>query len=322
MQRIQINIADFKGHSEFKTLKDYNTNIEMFLACYKSYFTDTEYTLFRRLTMIACNTKKEVYGVSFASINYIMKQVNELDFPFTGCSETTFHRMKRKCIKLGILEIKTRVRHNNSQTTNLWIIKKSWSTKIVEEKTTNVTPPVKEEEVKPAPAKEKEVKQMTPQNTVKNIYTNKHINKRIENESLDIIKHKSLDDTYIKKDIPKWFVELASNFFSAESIDELWKMATIAKNKAGYDIYEADFEQVTIDGFNESIKALKLRKIRKNICAFFYGVMERMLNALYKDFYKPEEPFFPLTNITSPKATMFMVPEVLGCIPNHSGDSI
>jgi hypothetical protein len=93
-------IENFKEYSEFKSLRDFNNNIEMFLAVHKKDFTKTEFMLFRGLTKFCA----KVPEVANASIRKILEGSKLKDFIY-GASESTFQRMKRKAVSLDILEV-------------------------------------------------------------------------------------------------------------------------------------------------------------------------------------------------------------------------
>ncbi|MGE6721070.1 hypothetical protein ACQKGD_27615 [Peribacillus frigoritolerans] len=296
-----ISITDFKEITEFKSKTEFNKSIEMFLAVHKKDFTESEYIAFKRFIRIACNVKENVFGACFASVRYILEQIKQLDTKI-GLSESTFHRMKRKAIKLGILETHQRERKNGSQASNLWIFKKYKTTKravIVAEKQTTDTPQTGSEQVEPAPCKEKVFQQLTPLDTSNISYTNNlKINIRTENENSNILQNKKLGLNFVNPDIPAKFIKLAATYYDdAEIINEYWKMVKIAEKKAGFEIIEIDLIDVAKDAFKMTIVALKANQINKNVYAFFYGTMQKMLVTLYEDFYKPEEAFFTFKNL-------------------------
>lgn len=92
----QSNITSFQHLSQFSSLKDFNSNIEAFLFEHKNDFTRSELICFKALTRFAVKVK----GVSNISINKLLKAISA---QFKAVSESTFHRMKRKAIKLGII---------------------------------------------------------------------------------------------------------------------------------------------------------------------------------------------------------------------------
>lgn len=258
------NIQSFKKYSQFKSLKDFNNNIEMFLAEHKKDFTKTEYMLFRRLTKYCANVK----GVATASIKAILEGIKIKDCA-AGASESTFHRMKRKAIKLGILEVRQTKRTNGSQSTNLWIFKR-----FVSDSTTIDTPKTEGEQVEQASQKEKDFRQLTPLKTSNSFKTNKqnNINKRID----------TLDYTYVSDYVPKEFRNLVKCFFDdARLIEEYWRMVRIDTYRIR-NIWLDDEEilHTAIHSFKQMINKLKKGKVHNPI-AYFKGVLNKQISKAY-----------------------------------------
>ncbi|MDX8367819.1 hypothetical protein [Cytobacillus sp. IB215665] len=172
-------IEEFQRYSNFKSLKDFNNNIEMFLSIYKKEFTKSEFIAFNRLRKYCA----KVIGVANASIKTVLAGIQDKDTA-AGVSESTFKRMKRKAVKLGILTIEPTQRNNKSQSTNLWIFNRfvSNSNKID-------PPPTSGEGRKKPEQKEKVVDQLAPLETGHSIYTNLHnINNHLNTRSFKYIK--------------------------------------------------------------------------------------------------------------------------------------
>lgn len=112
----------YKNYSEFSSLEEFNKSIEMFLAVHKSIFTKREFLLFRRLTKYGA----QVFGVATASIATILKATEKYD-DVGGVSESTFHRMRRKAVKAGILSVTKTTDVFGRQSANIWIFQKFMS---------------------------------------------------------------------------------------------------------------------------------------------------------------------------------------------------
>jgi hypothetical protein len=256
-------IKQFKEYSEFKTLKDFNNQIEMFLAEHKKEFTPTEYILFRRLTKFAA----KVYGVATVSIKKFLKGVKEKDVK-VGASESTFHRMKRKAIKLGILEVKVTSRKNGTQSTNLWIFKQLQ---------TIDTPKTECEQAEPAPLKGKVFKQLTPLKT-NNLFktnNNKYINKRKEHR---------FDYTYTASYIPKEFVQAIKPFFDdAATIEDFWKSVFLDTRRIKHIVGSEIITYTAIDAFKQSIRGYKQGKVKTTLIRYFTGIFKKLMDQAYFD---------------------------------------
>lgn len=294
---MKLSITDFKHHSEFTSKKAYNSNNELFLAVHKKDLTRTEYIAFKQFIRMACNVKSGVFGITFASIKTIATYVGEFLLNVTGVSRSTVKRMLKKLKEFGLIEVVERKGKNGRQTSNLYIFKKfgqaETRAEVVAESDTIEPPQTEGKQVKPAPAKEKDFRQLNHHNTSNLFNTNNHLNIRTANENLHIINNIDLGKDFVNKDIPEQFTKLASCYYgNFQTIEEYWKMVKIAAKNAGYEVAEYDLIAVAKDALKTTIKALKLHEVRKNVFAFFYGTMQKMLRNLYDEFYKPEEPFF------------------------------
>ncbi|PIC78627.1 hypothetical protein CSV75_15910 [Sporosarcina sp. P18a] len=266
------SIEKFKEYSNFRDLKDFNNNIEMFLAEHKAEFTKSEYMLFRRLTKYCA----KVAGVANASIKTLLAGAKLKDF-ILGASESTFHRMKRKAIKLGILEVHTVIRKNESQSSNLWVFKRFSSKPVTADncvkKEYSDTPQTEGEQVEVAPQQQKVFKQLTPLKT-RVISKTKLIN-NIKTRIQDVPEiNQQLDYSFVPEYIPKEFTNTVKPFFdSADAIVKLWHSSTTAvKRTAGLEFPEIAID-IIIRAFKETVYQYKKRKIRKEFNGYYYGVL-------------------------------------------------
>ena len=93
-------IEGFEGYSQFNSVKEFNTHVEMWLAVKKQEFSKGELVGLKRLVRFSV----KVPGVSNAKIGTLLKAINE-DYQGNGISRSTFKRMIIKAKELGILTI-------------------------------------------------------------------------------------------------------------------------------------------------------------------------------------------------------------------------
>ncbi|MGG4040651.1 hypothetical protein [Bacillus smithii] len=254
------NIEQFKHLSQFTTLKDFNNHIEMWLAEYKSHFTKSELIALKRLIRFSA----KVYGVSTASINTILKATEK---DGVGISESTFHRMKRKAVKIGILSIYYTTRKNGSQSSNVWVFNRFVNT--------NDTPndDVKEPEIQTNQGVDDNVNEMTidSPNKTSNQYKTINLNNK---------RYTGNEAEFTSNRVPKEFVKLVSCFYDkADVIEELWKVVKCATHTLNYTL--AEVTEMACDCFRQLIRQVKNGKIKKSIYACFWGIVNKKLDELY-----------------------------------------
>lgn len=251
------NIKQFKHLSQFTTLKDFNNNIEMWLAEYKNQFTKSELIALKRLIRFSA----KVYGVSTASINTIL---NATQKDGIGISESTFHRMKRKAVKIGILSIHYTTRKNGSQSSNVWVFNRF----------TNDTPidHVQKLETQVNQGIDDNVSeaQMTTPKTSIQFKTSNLINKRYTGTEAEFTSNR----------VPEQFRNLVSCFYDkADTIEELWKVVKCATYTLDYSL--AEVTDIATDCFRQLIRQVKRNKVRKSIYACFWGIIQNKLDQMY-----------------------------------------
>lgn len=268
------SVEEFRDYSQFKDLKDFNKNIEMFLAIHKKDFTKTEYVLFKRLTKFCA----KVAGIATASIKTILEGHKLKDF-FIGASESTFQRMKRKAIKLGILEVRQTSRKNTSTSTNLWIFKR-----FVSNSATIDTPQTQGEQVKTAPTKGGIVHQLTPLKTSITTKTNKqYINKRSGTVAIkNTLGSSALDHSFTSDRVPKEFVLTLKPFFDdPQTIEEYWRMVKADTHVVrGTLIDDETILYTAMHSFKQMIGRMKKGTVNNPI-AYFKGVLKNQITAAY-----------------------------------------
>lgn len=252
------NIEQFKHLSQFTTLKDFNNHIEMWLAEYKNQFTKSELIALKRLIRFSA----KVYGLSTASINTILKATEKNGI---GVSESTFHRMKRKAVKIGLLSIHYTTRKNGSQSSNVWVFNRF----------TNDTPinDVKESETQANQGIDDNANEMAidSPNKTNNLYKTINLNNK---------RYDGTEAEFTSNRVPKEFRNLVSCFYnSADTIEELWKVVKCATHTLNYTV--AEVTSIAADCFRQLIRLVKKGRIKKSIYACFWGIVNNKLDELY-----------------------------------------
>lgn len=263
---IQSNIKNFKEYSQFKSLKDFNNNIEQWMVEYKHQFTPAELIALKRLIRYSA----KIYGVANAMIRTILESVEELDFEY-GVSRSTFKRMISKAKRIGLLEVKETVRHNMSQSSNLYIFQRF----------NTIEPPRTEgEPVEHATEQPEVVEQLNHLKANKIIKTNKQIiNKRID----------TLDYTYTADYVPKEFRNIVKCFFPDDHkiIEEYWRMVRIDVYhiKDAFNLDDDTILFTAIHSFKQMINKLKKGKVNNPI-AYFKGIFNQKITNIYMPIMK------------------------------------
>lgn len=246
------DITNFKHLSNFNSLKNFNDNIEMWLADYKKEFTKKELIILKRLIRFSA----KVYGVSNVSIKNLLKAVELHDN--VKVSEATFHRMKRKAVRLGILTIFTTKRHDNSQSTNLYVFN-CYSAK-------NDIPCDNQKDQKKAKQQQLDKNKKTGDKTSNNYKTN-NINKRIK-----------YDYTFVSSNVPKKFVQAVAHYFPfAKQIYEIYKRLRLATRQAPDSIIS------NLDDYIKTLKEVIYRAKTRHIRSFYgylYGAFKNTCNSI------------------------------------------
>ncbi|WP_458413337.1 hypothetical protein ACNQFZ_00090 [Schinkia sp. CFF1] len=249
------NIDGFKQYSQFSSLKEFNTHMEMWLLEHKHEFSKAELVGLKRLVRFSA----KIPGVCNAKIGTILKAIHE-EYNDNGISRSTFKRMILKAKKLGILQVLETERKNGSQSSNLYIFNRFPNT--------NNEPPKQEK--------------LDHHNETSNpIKTNQNINKRTYNDQ------QRLDYTFISEQVPTSFVQWVKIYFNdAKLIEEFWRMVKIAAFKNSC---ENDSEQVlsiAIAAFKQLMRKIKFTKAVTKPIAYFYGIVKKKFEEVYfEDLY-------------------------------------
>lgn len=238
-------IEAFDQYSQFTTLKEFNSHIEMWLLAYKKDFTKAELVGLKRLIRFSA----KIPGVCTAKIGTILKAIYE-EYSGNGISRSTFKRMIGKASKLGILTIHETTRKNGSRTHNLYVFSRF---------------------PKPEPPAEKILNHPKTNNLSKTKTQEK--NKRIE---------QAIDHSFTSDIVPKSFVQLVKCFFNdACTIEEYWRMACIAAYRNNREKEKDLVLEMATHAFKQMIGKLKQDKIRRNPVAYFFGILEKKCQELY-----------------------------------------
>jgi N-acetylglutamate synthase-like GNAT family acetyltransferase len=241
-------IEGFEQYSQFKSVKEFNTHVEMWLAVKKQEFSKGELVGLKRLVRFSV----KVPGVCNAKIGTVLKAINE-DYQGNGISRSTFKRMIIKAKDLGILSIYETERKNGSQSSNLYSFNRF---------------PQSE------PPKVKKLDQPKETNNLLKT-TNKKNNKRNEAPM-------ELDHTFVSDKVPQAFVQLVKYFFSdAKTIEEYWHMVQIAAFRLECNQNTDDVLTIAIQSFKQLIRKLKSTKSVVKPIAFFYGILTNKLKEFY-----------------------------------------
>ncbi|MBM7654451.1 hypothetical protein [Neobacillus cucumis] len=232
------HIEGFEPFSQFCSLKEFNTHLEMWMLEHKHDFSKGELIGLKRLARFAA----KIPGVCNAKIGTILKAIHE-EYHDNGISRSTFKRMILKAKELGILTVYETERKNGSQSSNLYQFNRFPSNELP--KTETADHPIK---------------------AINLFKTDKDQKKRIEEPS-------PLDYTYVSNRVPQPFVQLVKCFFNnAKTIEEYWKMA---KASAYQNLFENDADltlEVAIDSFKQLIRKLKVSRTVRNPFAYYFGI--------------------------------------------------
>jgi N-acetylglutamate synthase-like GNAT family acetyltransferase len=242
------SIEGFERYSQFKSVKEFNTHVEMWLAVKKQEFSKGELIGLKRLVRFSA----KVPGVSNAKIGTLLKAINE-EYQGNGISRSTFKRMIIKAKELGIITIYETERKNGAQSSNLYSFNRFPQTE---------------------PPKSKKLNH--PKETNNLLKTN--IKKTTKRNEAPI----ELDHTFVSDKVPQTFVQLVKYFFSdAKIIEKYWHMVQIAAFRFECNQNTEDVLAIAIQSFKQLIRKLKSTKQVVKPIAFFYGILTNKLKELY-----------------------------------------
>ncbi|WP_066057731.1 hypothetical protein [Robertmurraya korlensis] len=257
-------IEQFEQYSQFSSLKEFNTHMEMWLAVHKDDFSKGERVGLKRLVRFAA----KIPGVCNAKIGTVLKAIHD-EHNGNGISRSTFKRMIQKAIGVGMLTVHETERKNGSQSSNLYVFQ-------------------------PFPKNElpKENQLNHPNKTSNPLKTNsKKIKERKETDSANHTENKTnkpLDYTYTSDRVPYSFSQVVRYFYTeAKQIEEFWRMTQIAAYRNNFE-NRKDLVNIAVHSFKQLISKLKVSTIQKPI-AYYYGILNKKLEELYfEDLYEME----------------------------------
>jgi hypothetical protein len=270
MQIKSGSIEQFEQLSQFASLKEFNHHMEMWLANNKHEISNGELVGLKRLVRFAA----KIPGVCNAKIGTMLKAIHD-EFSGNGISRSTFKRMIQKAILLGIVTVHGTERKNGSQSSNLYVFNRF-----------PISEPPKEEKMNHHnktsnlfKTKEKEQKRNKRNETP-------HSEKVVEDNSASTPV--SLDFTYTSNRVPSQFIQLVKVYFpAAKTIEEFWRMATIAAYRNNREKESNRVLEVAIESFKQLIRKMKSNTIVKKPIAFFYGIAIKKFVELYNvDLYE------------------------------------
>lgn len=251
-------IEQFETYSQFSSLKEFNTHMEMWLAVHKDDFSKGERVGLKRLVRFAA----KIPGVCNAKIGTVLKAIHD-EHNGNGISRSTFKRMIQKAIGLGLLTVLETGRKNGSQSSNLYVFQ-----------------PFPRSE----PPKEDQLNHLN-----KTSYPSKtnHIKSKERNEmdstepieNMNLI-NKPLDYTYTSDRVPYSFSQVVRYFFKeAKQIEEFWRMTQIAAYRNNSES-RSDLVHIAVHSFKQMISKLKKGTLQKPI-AYYYGILHKKFEELY-----------------------------------------
>jgi hypothetical protein len=240
-------VQKFKSLSQFKSLKDFNNNIEMWMCDYKKEFTKSELIAFNRLKRFAA----KVYGIANVSINKLSDVSKDMDG--AGVSRSTIKRMLRKAKKFGIITVYDTERVDGSTSTNVYVFN-----------CYSIEPCTQEQEVSESPVYQEEVvEQLNHHETENKSKTNNILNKRRRN---------------VYKGIPLVFQEYLGAYYSPKQVKEFWKCVKYSTQSLP-DYSTADKIHLGIDAIRFMREQIRDGyKVRKSIFSYYYGIVNGILD--------------------------------------------
>lgn len=246
----QSNIISFKQFSNFTSLRDFNNHIEMFLSTHKKDFTKGELCCLKTLLRFSV----KCYGISNISITKLLQAVTD---KFKQVSEATFHRFKRKAIKLGILKVEPLHRSNGSQSSNLWV----WQ---------RFDTPSKEHKVEGEPTHQHldDNANDTPISKPVTYQTSNNNYQRTYNAD----SHQDIIPDWLYNKNPQ-LVSLASSYFKSSEIKELIVAYMSVSNKSK--LSSDELISLSVDALKQTAYRIKSRKQINNVYAYYTGTLKR-----------------------------------------------
>ena len=233
-------IEQFEKYSQFSSLKEFNTHMEMWLAVHKDDFSKGELVGLKRLVRFAA----KIPGVCNAKIGTVLKAIYD-DHNGYSISRSTFKRMIQKTIGLGLLIVHETERKNGSQSSNLYVFQLFPTNGLPKDDDLNhhnkTSNPSKTKNIK-----SKERKEMD------------------SSEPTEAMNNKPLDYTYTSDRVPYSFSQVVRYFFpEAKKIEEFWKMAKVAAYRNNFESQTDLVVNMALHSFKQMISKIKASTIQK-----------------------------------------------------------
>ena len=268
------DITVFRKLSPFADLKDFNTNVEKWLADHKKLFTPTELIAIKRLQRFSA----KVFGVCNARLNTLVRASIDKKDNYIGFSRSTLKRAIKKACEIGMLKKKATVRpQNNAQSSNLYIFQPY---QVVFDSHT-IEPGVKNENtVKDAPLQGKVVKQLNPlktsnifkTNTIKLINTyNKQVFKNLRKTERTRIQEPHENSLFIK------VKNLLSQYNMQQDINEFSKIIFGSIKKYSKLVDSRIVENIVYRAFL-NVMSTNESGVKKNRFAMLSAFIKRNMN--------------------------------------------
>ncbi|WP_078395875.1 hypothetical protein [Shouchella patagoniensis] len=262
------HIDQYKNLSNFTTLKDFNSAVEMFLAEHKKRFSKGEYIAFMRLTKYMCKFR----GVANAKAGTLLKVINEKQNGY-GVSRSTFFRMLQKAKQFGAIQVQNTQRKRGGQGHNVYVfqpIDTPHSRKLThrenERSSTYVSDPT--------------VKSGSETGYFKTNKTKSYIRKRGQ----------ALDATFARQSVPVSFIQIMKNTFkeqaTAQLVEEYWRMVEIQTTDVPKPLVkEMNMEMIAVQALQITRRKIERARTRNPI-AYFTGVLKKKLDQDYENLTK------------------------------------
>lgn len=262
-------IEGFEGYGQFSSLEEFNHHLEMWMAWHKRDFTKGELVGLKRLSRFAA----KVPGVSNAKIGTMLKAIHE-EYHELGISRSTFKRMIIKARNLGIFTVHETSRKNGSQSSNLYVFNRFPNNEpLKKEKLGHPNKTINLSETKTIKNNKREETASEENSPASNLH---------EKNSVGSQSQTSEDHEFVSDRIPKPFVELVKCFFpAAKTIEEFWRMTTIAAYKNNQENETDTVLSVSLDSFKQLVRKLKSTVKVRNPLAYFTGILNKKFQEVY-----------------------------------------
>lgn len=256
-------IENFKDFSQFNSIKEFNTTIEMFLADHKKDFTKGELIAFKRLVRFSA----KYAGVANAKIGTLVKASHEKLNGF-GISRSTFERMLRKAKALDILTVENTGKSKGGKGHNVYVFNKIEvlkSRKLTDCENREIPCESKSE----GSNFEGETSNLLETNNIKPIHTRKQV---------------SLDSTFTASYVPKEFVQAVKPFFDhAATIEDFWKSVFLDTKAISHIVDQETITYTAINSFKQAIRSYKQGKVKTNLVRYFTGTFKKLMDRTYSE---------------------------------------